>query len=294
MKEVSLLPLFRKSAADLSRGYYTRGDLVRVENRSQYNALSAMEPASLGMGIVQAVLAVLSLHIDSFAWGEQGRIGKAAFYSTSKRPKSFYTYEFSWDERDETSPYYGGFANGLTYQLVMLHLITSYLDGMYQASEGRREVLQRWYDLVRVCDAFYDRDSEGGWSEDQIVAACLNQSIQPHIERVSDALWFSMRYQLPDKRLDRTVRLRESDVLGTADLSQIGMNRPGRALLIIPKPELDVPGILDGVPQKSRERRLEGELVFDKQTMSRFQGERGKRIEVELPLWELPGENECF
>ncbi len=294
MKEVSLSALFRKSAADLSGGYYTRGDFVRVENRSQYNDLSAMEPASLGMGIVQAVLAALSLHIDSFAWGEQGRIGKATFYSTSKRPKFRYTYEFSWDERDEASPYYGGFVNGLTYQLVMLHLITSYLDGVYRASEGRREVLQRWYDLVRMCDTFYDRDSEGGWTEDQIAAACLNQSIQPHIERVSDALWFSMRYQLPDKKLDRTVRLRESEVLGTADLPLLRMNRPGRALLIAPKQGSGEPGILDNVPQRSRERRLEGELVLDERTMSRFKGERGKRIEVEPPLWGLPGEDECF
>ena len=290
--EVSLSALFRKNAADLSGGFYTRGDIVRLENRSQYNDLSATEEqASLGMGIVQAVLAALSQHINSFTWGEQGRIGKATFYSTSKWPK---TYEFSWDERDEASPCYGGFANGLTYQLVLLHLITSYLDGVYRASEGRREVVLRWYDLVRTCDTYYDRASEEGWTKDQIVAACFRQSIRPHIERVSDALWFSMRYQLPDKKLDRTVRLQASEVLGPADLPLLRMRSSGRALLKAPKQRPGEPGLLGKVPQRNRERRLEGALVLDERTIARFQEERGKRIEVEPPRWELPGEDVCF
>lgn len=230
MKEVSLSALFRKNSAALSGGYYTRADIVRVENRSKYNPLSATETSSLSMGIVQAVLAVLSLHVESFAWDEQGRIGKATLYSTSKRPKSLYLYEFSWDERDPAFPLYGGFAKGLTYQVVMLHLITSFLDARYRASEGRMEVVRCWNALLSTLDAEYARENDGGWSENQIGRACFNQNIQPYIERVSDALWFSMRYQLPEKNMGRSVLLSEVAVLGSRDFLRLDMKGTGRIL----------------------------------------------------------------
>jgi len=291
MKEVSLSALFRKKSADLSGGYYTRSSTVRKENRSQYNELSATETASLGMGIVQAVLAVLSLHVESFTWGEQGRIGQATLYSTSKRPKSSYTYEFSWDERDPAFPMYGGLANGLTYQLVMLHLITSFLDARYRASEGRMEVFRCWNALVSALGAAYERDNEGGWSEDKIGRACFNQDIQPHIERVSDALWFSMRYQLPEKNMGRTVLLSEVPVLGSRDVLLLDLSFPGRFLLA---PEQENPLPLSPPTRASRQNRLSGELLFDEQPLSRFRGERGKRLEVNPESWELPGEEEFF
>ena len=189
---VSLSALFGKREAELSSGFYRRGAVVRLANRSRYNTLAASETPSLGMGMVQAVLAVLTIHVASFAWDAQGQVGSAVLYSTSKRPKNQYTYQFSWDERDPENPLYGGFEKGLTYQLVVLHIITCCLGGVYQRSERCSEVVERWFELVRACDAGYPRTSEGGWSERVIEAACRDPRIQPFIERMCDALWFAM------------------------------------------------------------------------------------------------------
>ncbi len=60
---VSLSALFGKREAELSGGFYRRGAVVRLANRSRYNTLPASETPSLGMGMVQAVLAVLTMHV---------------------------------------------------------------------------------------------------------------------------------------------------------------------------------------------------------------------------------------
>lgn len=44
----------------------------------------------------------------------------------------------------------------------------------------------------------------------------------------------------------------------------------------------------------ARQNRLSGELVLDEQTLSRFRGDRERRLEVIPESWELPSEEEFF
>src|SRR5207237_5312974 len=100
--------LFRKKNAELSRGYYSRGAKVWPPNRSRYNRKPDDASCEVGMGIVQALLAALSGHVDQFSWRERGLVGSAHLYSTS----SGCDYHFTWDERDPELAQFGGFANG--------------------------------------------------------------------------------------------------------------------------------------------------------------------------------------
>jgi hypothetical protein len=81
LKKTSFSALFRKSKAELSGGYYERGshDSIADAHRSRYNTRAG----TLGMGFVQALLAVLSAHVISFEWKEQGKMGVATLMSTS-------------------------------------------------------------------------------------------------------------------------------------------------------------------------------------------------------------------
>ncbi len=225
-------------------------------------------------------------------------------YSTSKRPKNQYTYQFSWDERDPENPLYGGFEKGLTYQLVVLHIITCYLGGVYQRSERCGEVVECWFDLVRACDAGYPRTSAGSWSERVIEAACRDPRIQPFIERVCDALWFAMRYQLPDKNINRKVRISEGQVLPTQEIGRLAATRAGVGSdLLSPEWGKLVPeGILmqqeSGASPKNtpaRQARLERELSLDEQFLSTLSETRESRIVDPSPSWILPeGDDEIF
>src|SRR5205085_12437955 len=94
LKKTSFSALFRKGKAELSGGYYEQGyhDSIDSTHRSRYNTKSG----TLGMGFVQALLAVLSAHVISFEWKEQGKMGVVRLASTSGQGE----YQFSWDERD--------------------------------------------------------------------------------------------------------------------------------------------------------------------------------------------------
>ena len=192
LKKSSFYALFGKDVAELSGGYYRKGnhDTIEDQNRSRYNTRSG----TLGMGFVQALLAVLSSHVISFDWKEQGQAGVAIIKSSSG--KGMYT--LSWDERDPAAPCYGNFQNHATYQLAILGLITCLLDQYVRGgSIQSQEVAERWYDLVDVMRQEYGSAfSKRGWSEAVVKQACQNPAVQPHIQRVGDAMWFAMNYQI--------------------------------------------------------------------------------------------------
>lgn len=273
---VSLSALFRKTEAKLSRGVYERGASVRPENRSRYN--SSSDP-QLSMGIVEAILAVLTLHVANFGWRDQGMLGRATLYSTSKRPKENYPYQFTWDERDRGSPLYGGFENGLTYQFVVLHLISCSIGQISDGSARSTEVMERWFRLVEAMQRLYPM-SGGGWTESQVAAACRNRLIQPGIEQVADALWFSIRYQLPDKTLDRQVTLFEGQMQLSSELEQMMQWRSGADLLQRPREESFT------TRPSLRPRRMEEELKLDKELLLGL-GQRENRMEAPFPLQDL-------
>ena len=192
LKKTSFNALFQKSKAELSGGYYEQGshDTIADAHRSRYNT----RLGTLGMGFVQALLAVLSAHVSSFEWKEQGKKGVATLMSTSGHGE----YYLSWDESDPSSICYGNFQNGPTYQMAMLGLIACFLDQQVRGgSIQSEEVMLRWYDLVETMQAEYNSTFTGrGWPEATVEQACCNPAIQPHIEMVGDALWFALRYQI--------------------------------------------------------------------------------------------------
>src|SRR5260370_36825681 len=91
-----MFALFRKKTSELSAGYYSRGAIVRLSNRSRYNTRPEDAVCELGMGIVQAILAVLSGHVTRISWSDGGKVGTLHLLSASGPGE----YDFTWDESD--------------------------------------------------------------------------------------------------------------------------------------------------------------------------------------------------
>jgi hypothetical protein len=268
--------LFRKRTAELSRGYYTRGAEVWPPNRSRHNTKSAGETCKIGMGIVQALLAALTGHIEQFAWSERGKIGWVRLASTSSSRE----YDFTWDEVDPLLALLGGFNNGPTYQLAVLHLLLCYLDHVHGGSERSAEVMECWFSLVDVMELLYPRrfEPEGPWTKDQIAAACGDDEVRPLIERLSDAMWFTMRYQLPDHSLPR-----EMDLYAEQTCS-LPLQAPeklvqGATLFVRPQPA-------SVSPAPKRRVRRELELVLGEQQV--LLAGRPTRLVGAMPLCHFP------
>lgn len=168
-KNVTCAALFQKKTADLSDGWYTRGAQLDPVNRSRYNQFAGTEPATLSMSILQAILAVLSQHVGNFRTAQNGGIGTAWLWSTSVVGAGT---DFSWDLRDPEYAYLGGFANGLTYQMVVLHLLWCVLTERTNSQPQSSEVVARWQDLLTCMDTCrFARGVAGGWSKAQIARA---------------------------------------------------------------------------------------------------------------------------
>lgn len=270
--------LFRKKAADLSRGYYTRGAEVWPPNRSKYNRKPDDASCEIGMGIVQALLAVLSGHVDRFSWTGQGQVGYAHFASTSSPDD----YDFTWDERDPDLGLFGGFANGPTYQLAMLHLILCYLDSLHGGGDRSAELMECWFTLVEVMTRLYPRRSGpgGAWTKSEVAAACGDSEVRPHIEHTSDAMWFAMRYRLPDMALDRGTDLYREQVIALPLVSPTGTEL-GSSLFLRPRRA-------GGPTLKARRVRQELGLALDEAQLQRLAAVREERMVGPLPAWHFP------
>lgn len=270
--------LFQKKTAELSRGYYNRGAEVQPSNRSKYNSKPEDVVCAMGMGIVQALLAILSGHVQQFSWREQGKVGAAHFASTSSRD----TYDFTWDERDAVVGLYGGYTNGPTYQVAMLHLILCYLDQYHGGSERSAEVMERWLRLVDGMQRFYPRAPTRGnvWSKAEVAAGCGDNEVRPLIEQTADAMWFAMRYQLPDLAVDRKMDLFPAQVI------QLPLTNPsgtlqGKDLFVRPQP------VASG-KIKARRVRQELSLELDVSQLERLTAVREQRMVGSMPVWHFP------
>lgn len=265
--------LFRKKTAELSRGFYARGAKVWPPNRSRFNPRPPDAPCEIGMGIVQALLAVLSGHVDQFAWRARGLEGSAHLYSTS----SGSDYSFTWDEGDSELALFGGFANGPTYQLAILHLIRCYLDRLHGGSERSAEVMECWFALVSAMGRFYSRGTARGrgWSVDAVGDACWNPEVRPNIEHTADSMWFAMRYSLPDLSLARAQDLYADQVWGLPLAEPEGILQ-GDSLFTRPRPAA---------------RRLAAAPRARPELELRMQGlgtTREERIVGTVPAWHFP------
>lgn len=271
-----MFALFRKKAAELSAGYYSRGAIVRLSSRSRYNTRPEDAVCELGMGIVQAILAVLSGHVTRISWSDGGKRGTLHLLSTSGPGE----YDFTWDESDPELGLYGGFQNGPTYQLAVLHLVLCYLSLYHGESERGEEVVQRWLALVQaMARQFTGGFTRGkGWSKTAVAEACWNPSIQSLIEGVADAMWFAMRYRIPDASQDRLQDLYSEQVLPlplTASITTL----PGAALFVRLRPR---------VSAQHRRRRLEEQVSLNQGQLQGLALQREKRIVGSLPVWHFP------
>lgn len=270
--------LFHKKTAELSGGYYSRGAEVWPPNRSQHNTRPADASCALGMGIVQALLAVLTGHVERFFWQEQGLVGTAHLISTS----SSTDYDFTWDERDPQPGLYGGFAHGPTYQLAILHLILCYLDLYHGGSERSAEIIQAWFKLVETMQRFYPGgfDPESGWLKADVASACSQSEVRQRLEHAADAMWFTLRYLLPDVTLDRAMDLFPTHVVALPLESPEGTLQ-GSALLA-------PPCSAGQRPVKVHRIRQELELALDPARLQGLVAARQERMVAVMPVWHFP------
>jgi hypothetical protein len=268
--------LFRKKSAELSRGYYSRGAKVRPPNRSRFNRKPDDASCEVGMGIVQALLAVLSGHVEQFSWEDRGLVGTAHLFSTSGGSD----YHFTWDERAPELTLFGGFANGPTYQLAILHLILGYLDQYQGGNERSAEMMECWFTLVAAMLRLYPRgfNRGRGWSVEDVGAACWNADVRPHIEHAADAMWFSMRYCLPNLELSRAQDLYADQVIDLPLASPDG-TQLGTALFTRPSPARG---------RFAAARRSRPELELKLGQMPGLVAAREERIVGTMPVWHFP------
>ena len=268
--------LFRKKTAELSRGAYYRGARLQLSNRSKFNGKPPDAVCELGMGIVQALLAALTGHVVSFACIDGGKAGTVHLFSTSSDGE----YDFSWDESQPDLGLYGGFRNGPTYQLAVLHLVLCFLDLRRGGSERSAEVMERWFALHEAMQRSYARGflRDLGWSKQVVGDACRDRSIQPLIEQVADSLWFSMLYLVPNLALAREMDLFTEQVI-ELPLSGSEETLAGTALFARPLP---------AAQRFSARKRLEQELPLEALELAQLGRARPRRIEGMLPAWHFP------
>lgn len=192
--------LWSKGIAELSGGAYMKGATVHRDNRSKYNKTDPGKPASLSMGIVQAILAVLNGLVETFSWSGDGEVGTATLHTSGTRPAlhSPKSAQFTWDEQDPDAGVYGGFKDKANYKLAVLNFITCYLDGRRGGSPRSEEVMERWRALQGALALARPAHAPGSaWDKGELAALCREPAVRTHIERVADALWFAMAYRLP-------------------------------------------------------------------------------------------------
>jgi hypothetical protein len=180
------------------------------------------------------------------------------------------------------SPRYGGFVNGLTYQVVEIHLLWCLLAVRFAANVQGREVVTRWEALLNEMRRFATPSTASGctWSTQQVADACRNPRVQAHLERVADALWFSLRYMLPDKRLEREITLLpEPEYLASLSGGEEGFGL---------SPQFMVP-LRPVVPRRPhRPVRLSQPAMEDLSHTNTLDEKREKRLEQTQTNWRLP------
>ena len=184
-----------KKDAKLASGHFVKGAMVDPANRSRFGGHPEGD-TPLGLGYVEAVLAVLYGIVGVITYDPPGLNGRVTMRSTGGPT----AYHFAW--RTETGRLLiGGFghSDGLaTYQSAVVALVQLVVQHRVSPSSQTDELVTRWYALVDAMEAAHPRvNHDAGWSRAAIGAACGNATIRAHIERVCDSLYYAMRYHLP-------------------------------------------------------------------------------------------------
>jgi len=200
---MSVTPLFtapwgilaNKKEAKLAGGAIARGAQIAPANRSAY-AAAGSAAANLGMGYVEAVLAILHGIVGTIAFDPGAARGRVSMRSTGGPT----AYEFSWSV-EPGRVVFGGFGHSdgqPTYQAAIVGLAQLIALHRCGATPQSNEVVEQWYALVAAMEATYPRANlDAGWDKRTIEGACANTTIRAHIERVSDALYYAIRFHLP-------------------------------------------------------------------------------------------------
>lgn len=276
--------LFRKQTAELSQGIFERGALLDPANASQYNTRATGGGAQLSMSILQAILAALSGHVEDWSTEANAQRGNVTLASTTRMSRTL----FSWDVSEWESPRYGGFLNGLTYQVVEIHLLWCLLVVQAEANVQGCEVVERWGALLREMRRFATPVTASGyaWSTQQVADACRNARVQAHLERVADALWFSLRYILPDKRLEREITLLPEPAYPTS------LSWRGEGFGLAPR---FMDSLRPVVPRRPpRPVRLSQPTLEDLSRPNTLDERREKRLEQAQAKWQLPDAETWF
>ena len=219
--------LRNKKAAELAAGAFTALQAIPPAQRSRYSPPGEDATIELGLGYVQAVLAVLFGVVTSFSFDAPGQHGRVAMRSSGGST----AYHFSWQATTERL-LLGGFihAGHPTYQVAVVGLCQAIAAYRCGATTPYDELAQTWYALVRAMDRAYPRPSADlPWDKRAIEAACHHAAIRPHLVKMCDVLRVTLRYQLPSS-LAREVGVTEPQVLAGAT-EGTAMRLPGSVLL---------------------------------------------------------------
>jgi hypothetical protein len=219
--------LRNKKAAELAAGAFTALQAIPPAQRSRHSPAGEDATIELGLGYVQAMLAVLFGVVTSFSFDAPGAKGRVAMRSSGGST----VYHFSWHATPERL-ILGGFihAGHPTYQVAVVGLCQAIAAYRCGATAPYDELVECWYALVRAMDRAYPRlSTEVPWDKRAIEAACRHADIRPQIVKLCDVLRVALRYQLPTTAT-REVGVTEPQVLaGTTEGT--AMRVPGSVLL---------------------------------------------------------------
>ncbi len=231
-----MFALFQLSEAEIHGvTLYQKPSYVKPINRSIYNQVSPLQQSEMGMGIVKAIFAVLAGLVEAVETNADATIGRVRVLSASTNQPHL----LSWNMSDPLDALCGGFKQGKpTYHLAILHIIACLLNPQGATLPQTSEVVQRWHSLLRAMEHSYPRPPVQASSWDvytQLRPASSNSFTQVFVEELADALYFSMRYQLPPAAklaVRRTIGLVETDAVPAH--TWLSRRLHGSSLLVLP------------------------------------------------------------
>lgn len=203
---------------------------VEPANRSRYTTIPASRRASVGMGYLKAIGAVLCGLVESFESNAAGTVGRARLRSSTS---SGAVYPMSWDVRSPAALRFGGFSQGLpSYQVAALQFIACCMDPFNKRpGHWSEEVVDRWAELLIELQAAHSVANSAPYWDAPLLWDICAQLPDGQVEALADALYFSLRYQLPQtgESAKREVLCVEDDVVPVGEL----LTRAGSAAFLL-------------------------------------------------------------
>lgn len=172
---------------------FPRHQRLAPEHCSRY---ARREDAVLGLGYVDALLAVLHGLVRELSYDRDGARGRISVSGSGGGP----AYALTWDTGGACA--YGGFSHSSgrpSYQAAIVGLCELLCRARHPGSADAQveEVVERWHALLAALEASYPRLGAAAWDVPALAKALTDARTRPHIERVCDALETAMRYWLP-------------------------------------------------------------------------------------------------